>query len=57
MRYTETFIRKYTIALMQHIKAIKPLQILLLDFFGTITKSYDNKEYILTMIDYFAKYS
>ena len=49
--------RENTIAPMKHIKASRPLQILQLDFVGPVTKSHDNKKYILTMIDHFTKYA
>ena len=49
--------RENTIAPMKHIKASRPLQILQLDFVGPVTKSNDNKKYILTMIDHFTKYA
>ena len=45
--------RENTIAPKKHIKASRPLQILQLDFVEPVTKSHDNKKYILTMIDHF----
>ena len=49
--------RENTVAPMHHIKANRPLQILQLDFVGPFTKSYDNKKYMLTIIDHFTKYA
>ena len=49
--------RENTVAPMQHIQANRPLQILQFDFVGPFTKSYDNKKYMLTIIDHFTKYA